>query len=192
MEPPMRLTEIVHHELERHLNPGDCVIDATAGNGHDSAKLATCVGASGHLLAIDLQPAAIAATTERLESLGLTDRCTFLCEDHAAALHTLRTAYAGRISAIVFNLGYLPGSDHRIQTEPSTTVAALEACPVLLRPGGLLLVTAYRGHPGGAGEAAQVATWMQQRHNWEVRTQEPTAHGTRMPPILWQARVPGP
>ena len=43
-------------------------------------------------------------------------------------------------------VGYLPGSDKRIQTEPESTLSALRAASELLKPDGLLLVVAYRGH----------------------------------------------
>ena len=83
-----------------------------------------------------------------------------------------------RISAIVFNLGYLPGSDHTIQTNSTTTITALDACLPLLCQNGLLLVTAYRGHPGGMEEAEKVEKWMQQRKSckgWKIGQEEPQA-----------------
>ena len=57
----MRLTELAHDYLAQQLKPGDRAIDATAGNGHDSAYMAQLVGPEGHVLAIDIQHAAINA-----------------------------------------------------------------------------------------------------------------------------------
>ena len=41
--------------LERSVLPGDAVIDATMGNGHDTAFLCRAVGPSGRVYAFDVQ-----------------------------------------------------------------------------------------------------------------------------------------
>ena len=186
----MRLTELAHDYLAQQLKPGDRAIDATAGNGHDSAYMAQLVGPEGHVLAIDIQPAAINATRARLEADGCLAQSELRVADHAHALQALSRKQANSLSVITFNLGYLPGSDKRIQTEPASTLDALHASSQLLQSGGLLLVTAYRGHPGGLSEADSVAEWMQQiqSRGWSVDSHEPVVSGTRIPPILWVAR----
>jgi hypothetical protein len=65
----------------------------------------------------------------------------------------------GRVGAIMFNLGYLPGSDHSTITVPETTLPALNAAVDLLRPGGLTTIVLYTGHEGGDREAAAVEQW---------------------------------
>jgi hypothetical protein len=60
----------------------------------------------------------------------------------------------------MFNLGWLPSGDRRITTRAGSTVAALEAARLCLAPGGRMSILAYRGHPGGAHEAAAVARWV--------------------------------
>ena len=82
--------------------------------------------------------------------------------DHAQVLASLKARFAGQAKAIIFNLGYLPGSDKSIQTQPQSTRHALDAAQQLLHPRGILLVTAYRGHTGGQEEADCVAQWMEQ------------------------------
>lgn len=44
--------------------------------------------------------------------------------------------------------GYLPGSDKATTTQASSTLAAVEAACEVLRPGGLLSILCYTGHPG--------------------------------------------
>lgn len=58
--------------------------------------------------------------------------------------------------AVVFNLGFLPGSDKSRVTRAETTLAALRAAVTLLGAPGLLSVHAYTGHRGGAEECRQV------------------------------------
>ena len=185
----MRLTERVHNYLSAQLKSGDCAIDATAGNGHDTAHMAGLVGLSGHVIAVDIQPAAIDATEKRLRTQKLLSQTELRIGDHAKILRSLCTDYAQAISAITFNLGYLPGSDKHIQTRPPTTLEALNASRELLKPNGLLLITAYRGHVGGQAEADCVAEWMQaiRSENWLVEIHEPTTRDiNRKPPILWR------
>ena len=186
----MRLTDHVHQILENSLSAGDTAIDATAGNGHDALKMATLVSSDGRLIAIDLQDAAIRSTRERLQAANVVAQSEFLMGDHAEVLQTLLPMLADQVSVITFNLGYLPGSDKSVQTTATATLTALDAARHLLKPRGLLLVTAYRGHPGGAEEAESVAAWMQQRapEGWTIESKTPTVTGTRLPPILWIAR----
>lgn len=186
----MRLTEHVHHSLSNHLRRGDLAIDATAGNGHDTLHLARCVGEPGHVIAIDLQESAIAHTRAKLIKAGLESRVSLHTDNHATQLEALIGSAAENVAAIVFNLGYLPGSDKSVQTQTTHTLRALDASAPLLRPGGLLCVTAYRAHPGGEPEAAAVLSWMraQASKGWTVQCHEPPAKN--LPPVLWVATKP--
>lgn len=181
----MRLTEIAHTLLTDQVRAGDLAIDATAGNGHDTAFLAAKVGASGRVIAIDIQEDALAATRARLEAAGLADRVELIQSDHAEHLKAWRNSHAGSAAAILFNLGYLPGGDKSIKTRAEGTAPALEAAHELLRPGGLLSVTAYRGHPGGPEEASVVETWMQERVQKGDRVEQHSPTASNHPPILW-------
>ena len=138
----MRLTKRVHDYLYQQLKPGDHAIDATAGNGYDTVYMAQRVGPSGHVIAIDIQPTAIHNTEQRLNAQECLQQTELQIGDHAEILHSLYPHYAHTISAITFNLGYLPGSDKRVQTTPQTTLRALGASQKLFKPEGYLLVTA--------------------------------------------------
>ena len=184
----MRLTEKVHTILTNHLKEGDQAIDATAGNGYDTLLLAEQVGPSGKVIAIDIQDCAIQSTQEKLDSAGMTDRVRLVTEDHATALRNLIASNVGKIAAITFNLGYLPGSDKRIQTNAESTKEALTASIQLLSPGGCLSVTAYRGHSGGTAEAETVESFMRKsrKEGLAVDCYEPESSNS--PPILWVLR----
>lgn len=163
------------------------MIDATAGNGHDTVFLADCVGAEGTVHAFDVQEAAVQATAARVAG-------------HAAAIHLHLESHAemgqhaapGTIAAILFNLGYLPGDDHARTTESAETLRALAAATALLKPGGVLSIVCYPGHPAGAAEAAAVETWLAGLTATAWRVAKYGALGTRRPaPFLLLAAKPG-
>ena len=181
----MRLTEKVHHILTNHLKEGDRAIDATAGNGYDTLFLAEQVGASGKVIAIDIQDCAIQSTRERLESAGLIDRVRLVSEDHAIALKKLIVDDHENVAAITFNLGYLPSSDKSIQTHAESTEQALATSIQLLSPGGYLCVTAYRGHSGGAVEAETVEAFMRKSQSEGHAVDRHQPESSTSPPVLW-------
>lgn len=148
------------------LSAGGTVVDATAGNGRDTLFLARGVGAQGKVYAFDIQPVALERTARRLKSAGLDERVVLLPVGHEEmALHV-----PPPVEAVMFNLGYLPGGDHRVVTRPKTTVAALRAALGLLAPGGRISVLIYTGHAGGDEEwrAVEEATSVLDPHGYTV------------------------
>ena len=65
----------------------------------------------------------------------------------------------GKISAIMFNLGYLPGGDKSIITLTDSTVTALNSACRILSSNGIITVLAYPGHQGGGLETDEVKNW---------------------------------
>jgi len=153
------LTQQVHALLKSVLGAGETVIDATAGNGHDTLFLARTVGPEGHVYAFDLQQQALENTRERLESNGFSN-FTLLQRSHAEMENLIPVQHHGQTGAITFNLGYLPGSDKTICTDSQSTLQAIQSGLNLLRPQGILTLIAYTGHPGGAEEANQVCDFL--------------------------------
>lgn len=150
---PPHPTELLHLLLKSEIAAGDFAIDATAGNGYDTAFLAKAVGETGKVLAIDIQPQAIESTAARLEIEDLRDRVTLHLGCHA----DLALLAGGESpSVIIFNLGYLPGGDHGVITRTESTLKALMAAAEILKPGGALAVICYTGHAGGREEAVAV------------------------------------
>jgi len=185
---PPRPTVLAQQILAGLLRKGDCVIDATAGNGHDTQFLAECVGTSGSVLAFDVQPAAIAAARARIEQAGFSGSVEFILESHE---WMGKHARENSIAAVMFNLGYLPGEDHGRTTETTVTLAALDvAAGVLKQMGGMLSVICYPGHPAGATEAAAVEGWMEQQaaKGWRV-AKYGAIHTRRPAPFLCFART---
>lgn len=154
------LTQQAQEIVRRLLKAGDVAIDATAGNGHDTLFLAQCVGPNGQVYAIDLQATALAATRARLASEQCLDRVTLIEGDHARLNTLIPVTDHGRVTAIMFNLGYLPGGDRKLTTRCDSTLNALNRAVSLLRSDrGVLTAIAYPGHPGGTEEAQAVREW---------------------------------
>jgi predicted methyltransferase len=172
---PPRPTALAQEILRPLIQPGDLVIDATAGNGYDTVFLAECVGPGGRVLAFDIQEAALASAKSRLEGVAWVE---FFHESHVAMTDHAAEETA---SVVMFNLGYLPGEDHALTTEVAETLAALEIAATRLKSGGVLSVICYPGHPAGATEAVEVEAWMSALANQGWRVARYGALGTRRP-----------
>ncbi|MCB1722444.1 MAG: rRNA methyltransferase [Chromatiaceae bacterium] len=155
------LTRTAHEAVAAALTPGALAIDATVGNGNDTLFLANAVTPGGHVCGFDIQPAALDATRARLVAAGLVDAVTLHPVGHEHMAARIPPDWRGRVAAIMFNLGYLPGGDKALITRAETTVAALDQGLDLLRPGGLISLLQYRGHAGAMSEVDAVDEWVE-------------------------------
>ena len=172
---PPRPTALVQDILRSAIRPGALVIDATAGNGHDTIFLADCVGPSGRVLAFDIQEAALASARTRVSEIEWVE---FYHQSHTE-MHLHATTESAAL--VMFNLGYLPGENHDLTTQSASTLAALKIATTLLMPGGILSVICYPGHPAGATEAVDVEAWMSRLGEEGWRITKYGAIGTRRP-----------
>lgn len=150
---PIRITELAKEKIREVVRKGELVIDATAGNGHDTLFLAELTGVTGRVIAYDVQAEAIHRSRQRLLTAGFHNT-DFRHEDHSNLAQSGLNAKS--IAAIMFNLGYLPGGDHQIRTASNSTLQAIEAGLRLLRIGGVMTIACYRGHAGGKEETESV------------------------------------
>ena len=150
-----KTTELAMSVTLAYIRPGDTAVDATCGTGRDTVSLARAVGSEGRVYAFDIQNSALLMTEERLRKHGL-ENVNLLKQSF-----TTMCGYAGEesASAVVFNLGYLPGGDHSISTTAETTLEGLECALRTVRPGGVVTVVMYDGHEEGAVEKARVLEW---------------------------------
>lgn len=151
------LNSLTHALVIGVVRRGDTVIDATCGNGHDALLLAgLALGASnGRLVCFDVQMSSIEATKTRLTSTPYVtaENVLYRCTSNR---HIGEGAVEGSVGCIMYNLGYLPGSDKSVVTTKEDTVASLRTAVTLLRKGGLVTIMCYRGHEGGEEECAAV------------------------------------
>ena len=189
---PIPLTKRAHGAIAKVLSGGSIAIDATIGNGYDTLFLASCVGKQGHVYGFDIQKSAITTTQRRLGSAGLGDRVSLYQTGHERMGLILPTL-TGRVTAVMFNLGYLPGNEKSLITHSTTTLAALHSALMLLAPQGCISVLAYTGHPGGRKEAEDIKRWADLLPStlWRVMLEVPsTLHGNAPEWLLIERRSP--
>ncbi len=144
----MQGVEYSHFLIQKHINKGSTVIDATAGNGNDTVFLARQVGKEGYVFAFDIQKKAVNNTVLKLEKYNLQKRVKVINDGHENMEQYVQEPVAG----IIFNLGYLPGSDKRIITTSETTITAVKQGIKLIVEEGLIVLVIYTGHSGGKSE----------------------------------------
>ena len=177
------LPETAHQIIKKHLHEGAIAIDATAGNGHDTLFLAQQVGYKGQVYGFDIQPQAIASTKKRLSDAHTLQTVTLIQASHADMTEKIPVQYHGCIQAIMFNLGYLPGSDKSLITQSHSTLQALNSAIRLLAKTGILTIMVYPGHPGGDNEAKEVKLWLEQldKDHFTNTTQHSMIHKVNAP-----------
>ena len=189
MRPPFPLfqshLDLAHSYWSQLVQKGDTLIDATCGNGHDTLKLCllTLSLHKGKVYAIDIQKDAIKSTSHFLISHldpSLQQQVIIKNQCHSSFPSEI---VPGSVKLIVYNLGYLPGSDKKLTTEISTTLKSISQALNLLQKGGALSITCYPGHPEGKRELEEIIAFTTQlsptewsccQHLWLNRKQAPS------------------
>lgn len=138
-----------HDVMQKHINPGDFCIDATAGNGGDTLFLCGLTGMSGRVLAFDIQEKAVENTAAKIREAGYSDICRVIQDSHS---HMAKYAAPSSASLIAFNFGWLPGGDHRLNTVSETSIEAIRQGMEILRPDGVMTLCIYYGRETGTQE----------------------------------------
>ncbi|MCX7843176.1 MAG: methyltransferase domain-containing protein [Clostridia bacterium] len=170
-----------HELIARIVKEGDTVIDATAGNGNDTAFLAKLVGETGRVYSFDIQQQAIDKTREKLYELNLLERVTLINDGHENLDKYINTS----VKAVMFNLGYLPKGDHGICTKAPTTIQAVQKSMDRLAMNGLITVVVYYGGDSGFEEKEQFLEYIATidcRHYTVMKTD--FINQVNCPPIL--------
>ena len=178
---------LAHHFWKNHLRPGDCAIDATCGNGHDTLFLAKLLfpHPESFLAGIDLQAPALENTRQLIKE-NFTEELSriYLMQGCHSDFNSLPLPKKPRL--IVYNLGYLPGGDKSITTETESTLKSLQNALSLLPSDGALSITCYPGHSEGAREETAVFEWAKNLNpaQWRVFSYQ-TLNRPSAPSLLW-------
>ena len=180
------LVNAAHDLIRNSLHPGDIAIDATVGNGHDTVFLAEQISPSGQVYGFDIQQAAIDSTREKFRQTRLSNCLTLIRASHAEMSEKIPADLHGKINAIMFNLGYLPGGDKSVITLTDSTLTALTVATRILACNGIITLLAYPGHQGGDLETDQVKNWCERldTQEFEASTIYSTAHKDSAPRLF--------
>lgn len=178
-----RVTELAQARVTSFLREGDFALDATAGNGHDTALLAAAVGETGRIWACDVQAIALERTHLLLASQGLARRVELVHAGHETLANWLPKEAKGLLKVAMFNLGYLPSGDKGLTTHTASTLDALTQALACLAAGGALSVICYPGHPTGAVEAEAVEAFLAAQPGLTREVVKPS--GTKKPSPFW-------
>lgn len=167
--------------VEENTREGAFVIDATMGNGYDTVWLAKLVGETGRVYAFDIQPLALERTKEKLEAEGLSGRTSLFLMGHQHMAQVVKES----ADAVVFNLGWLPGTEKETRTRADTTISAVEAALSILKTGGVVTICVYPGHEEGKVERDELIKWAKALDDsvYDAIVQE-YVNIRKMPPVL--------
>ena len=143
----------VHNTLGAVLRDGDVAVDATVGNGWDTALMADLVGIGGVIYGFDVQQVAIDVTRVRIDGCRATVRLHL--QGNESMSNAVDGVHHGNVKAVTFNLGYLPGGKKEVTTKTETTVTGLEQARSILASDGVITVVCYR-HAEGERELITV------------------------------------
>ena len=129
----LKTTELTHLLIRHIIKEGNRVVDATAGNGHDTLFLSELVGINGKVFSYDIQTQAIDNTKE-------------LTKDKT------------NLDLVLFNLGFLPNGDKSITTLKDTTIKSISNLinSYDLNPNMHIFIVVYPGHPEGKLESDEL------------------------------------
>ncbi|MHC6180274.1 tRNA 5-(aminomethyl)-2-thiouridylate-methyltransferase MnmM [Clostridium sp. JNZ X4-2] len=129
----------------KKLHKGDIAVDATMGNGNDTAALAELVGISGKVYAFDIQKKAVENTRKNIDERNLSKQVKLINDGH----ENMDRYIDEKVKLFIFNLGYLPKGRHDVTTKAATTLKAVEKCLKLIQQNGVIILVIYYGHEQG-------------------------------------------
>ena len=147
MQTVSNVINLVQQSILSALARAKVIVDATAGNGNDTLFLAENSPEQAKIYAFDIQQAALEHT--RAKTAAYASRIEYILASHAE----IAKQVPGSIDAAMFNLGYLPGEEHKVTTVKESTRMAVEQVLNKLSINGVCIIVAYPGHEAGAQEA---------------------------------------
>lgn len=159
------------HQWIQSFQPLDTIVDMTAGNGHDTFFLSQH---ANHVIAVDIQEQAINNTKLRCSD---ANNITYLNQSNADI------DFNDSVQGLVYNLGYLPGSDKTITTSAESTLQSLRnALPYVT---DFITLSCYRKHEGGNEEYLAVKHFIE-THFTKVEILE---YETTLSPVTFLIKI---
>lgn len=142
--------------MSNYIDDVDVAIDLTAGNGYDCKTILEELKPQ-KLYAFDIQSQAKTSTLKLLGDHGFNlDNFEFIVDSH----ENIDSYIHDKIDFAIYNLGYLPKSDHTITTDYKRVIKSIEALFPLLNHKGIILMTFYPGHKQGLEESEHIPNFL--------------------------------
>jgi tRNA G37 N-methylase Trm5 len=146
-----------HKIIKDYVKDGDFVIDATCGNGNDTLFLSGLVGETGKVFSFDIQKIAILNTKEKLNLSSFQNNACIILDSH----ENMDKYVDNNIKAVMFNLGYMPGGDHKVSTTYEKSIPAIKKALSLLCKNGIITIVIYSGGNTGFDEKNKVLDFLE-------------------------------
>lgn len=143
-------SQLLDFFLEKFLKDKKIIVDATLGKANDSLRLIKYIRNDAILHLFDIQKIAIEIAIKEFEKIKF-DR--YILHNKS---HEFLEDINENIDFIIYNLGYLPGSDKTIHTNRISTTTSLKKALKLLNKSGIMCVSTYPGHQEGYFEDIEV------------------------------------
>ena len=147
----------VRQIIDKNLKENDIAVDMTTGNGNDTLYLCNTLN-KGFVFGFDTQSDAI-NNTDKLLKDNKKENYKLFNESHENINVTLKE-YKGKISLILFNLGYLPNGNKKIMTNHISTVNAIKNSFEMLNNKGIILAVIYP-HEEGKKEGTCIKKYLE-------------------------------
>ena len=147
----------VRQIIDKNLKENDIAVDMTTGNGNDTLYLCNALN-KGFVFGFDTQGVAINNTYKLLKD-NKKENYKLFNESHENINVTLKD-YKGKISLILFNLGYLPNGNKKIMTNHISTVNAIKNSFEMLNNKGIILSVIYP-HEEGKKEGTYIKKYLE-------------------------------
>lgn len=184
--------QIVHCLLKEVLSDAQIIVDATAGNGHDTLFLAQNASIKAHIYAFDIQKQAIFNAREMIldneHSLKIPlNNIQFINDSH----EKIDEYVSDFIDVAIFNLGYLPGGNHEYTTKHDVTMRTLQRFIAKLKINGYLAIVMYPGHEEGLKEYQAIELWTKDlmKKSFTVGWYKIVNHNFNAPTLCWIEKV---
>jgi SAM-dependent methyltransferase len=150
-----RILQHAHQALKEALTPGCVIVDATVGNGLDTAFILRHEQVKT-VFAFDIQEDAINVAN----TLNPSHKVTWILDSHANV-----DLYVHECDGAIFNLGFLPGSSSTVTTRKEDTLIAIQKLLDMLKQSGVLVIVVYPGHEEGKEEHQAIQTYIDSLHH---------------------------